>query len=184
MTLSTRNQIPAAASARGHPGPGAVRGFTLIELLLVIVIIAILSITALPRFVGLGDDAHRSSVAATASSFQSAVALANSACVSRNFAGLDNLPNFGAGTVDFNPNCFPSSTNGNNNLNVNANRCLQVWNGILSPAPSISTPAVDTTDYRAQGGGTICTYTYRKDAVTVRRFTYNAATGTIIATNP
>jgi len=184
LTHGARNQIPAAASAPGRPGPDLKRGFTLIELLLVIVIIAILSAVALPRFVGLGDDAHRSSVAATASSFRGAMALANSACVSRNFAGLDNLPNFGAGTVDFNPNCFPSSTNGNNNLNVNANRCLQIWNGILSPAPSISTPAADTTDYRAQGGGTICTYTYRKDAVTVRRFTYNAATGTIIVTNP
>jgi hypothetical protein len=123
-------------------------------------------------------------VAATASVFRGALFLANVGCINDNFEGLDNLSNFGAGNLDFNQNCFPSSTNGNNNLNVNANRCLQVWNGVLSPAPSISTPASDDTDYRAQGGGTTCTYTYRRDTDTLRRFTYNAATGASSLTNP
>jgi prepilin-type N-terminal cleavage/methylation domain-containing protein len=160
------------------------RGFSLIELIVVVVVLAILSVTALPRLVDLKDEAHRSSVAATASSFRSAVSLANAACIIRRFAGLDNLPAFGAGVVDFNANCLPASTNGNNNLNINAARCLQVWNGILLPAPSISTPATDTTEYRAQGGGTTCTYTYREDTDTLRRFTYNAATGAVNVINP
>jgi prepilin-type N-terminal cleavage/methylation domain-containing protein len=166
------------------PTPPLQRGFSLVELIVVVVVLAILAVTALPRLVSMSDEAHRSSVAATASSFRSAVHLANAACIIRRFAGLDNLPILGAGNVDFNGNCLPASTNGTNSLNVNAARCVQVWNGIFQPAPSISTPANDTTDYRAQGGGTTCTYTYREDADTLRRFTYNAATGTINVINP
>jgi type II secretory pathway pseudopilin PulG len=157
---------------------------TLVELVGAIVILGLLVAVALPRFADLRDEAHASSVAATASSFELAVILANTTCLYEEFDGLDNLPGFGAGNVDFNPNCFPSSTNGNNSLAVNANRCLQVWNGIMFPAPSISTPASDDTDYRAQGSGTTCRYTYRRDADVLRRILYDAATGDVSVINP
>ena len=169
---------------RSSPRQAGAAGFTLVELMAVIVILGALAAGALPRMIDLTDDAHHASVDATAASFQSAVQLAYMACIIRDFDGLDNLPGFGEGNLDFNPNCLPSSTNGNNNLNVNGNRCLQIWNGILSPAPSISTPANDDTDFRAQGGGTTCTFTYRNDPDTLRRFTYSAATGAITIINP
>jgi len=158
-------------------------GFTLIELISVILILSALSTVAGPRLIDLAREAHKSVVARTADIFQSAIRMAFVSCVARNFAGKDNLPTFGAGNLDFNARCYPASTNGNNG-NVNAARCIQVWSGVLDTAPSISTPAVDSTNYRAQGSGTTCTFTYRSDAVT-RRFTYNTNTGAVtITANP
>lgn len=176
MTMSQCRQFPTRQ--------GAGRGFTLVELVSVIVILGVLAVHAVPRFLDIADDAHQAVVSQTAGAFSVAVRQAYIGCVVKNYAGLDNLPGFGAGDVDFNANCFPASTNGNNG-NVNANRCVQVWNGVLALAPTISTPAIGVTDYRAQGGGTTCTYTYRNDDDTLRRFTYNAANGDItIVANP
>jgi prepilin-type N-terminal cleavage/methylation domain-containing protein len=183
MSCNQKHKPDTGAHRLTAPAGRACTGFTLLELIVVIVILGVLAAVALPRYIGLTDVAHRSSVAATAGAFGSAIGMANVACLALQFAGRDNLPILGAGNVDFNANCFPSSTNGNNG-NVNGNRCLQVWNGILSPAPSISTPLNGTTDYRAQGGGTTCTYTYRQDTATLRRFTYSTATGAIVVTNP
>lgn len=162
----------------------ASRGFTLIELVSTILIVAALSSFALPRFIDLARDAHRAAVSRTAAIFGSAVRMAFTACTIRNHAGRDNLPTFGSGIVDFNARCLPASTNGNNG-NFNAARCMQVWNGILDAAPTISTRAVDAgTYFRAQGRGATCTYSYRRDSVT-RRFIYNGNTGAVIVTaNP
>jgi MSHA pilin protein MshB len=163
---------------------GAGRGFTLVELVAVIVILGVLAAHAAPRFLDIADDAHQVVVAQTAGTFGTAVRQAYIGCVVRNYAGRDNLSGFGAGDVDFNANCYPASTNGNNG-NVNANRCVQVWNGVLALAPSISTPASDITDYRAQGGGTLCTFTYRVDDDDLRRFTYNTSDGLVtVVSNP
>ncbi|OFZ91259.1 MAG: hypothetical protein A2W21_13020 [Betaproteobacteria bacterium RBG_16_66_20] len=174
-----------AARVPRFPGRRRYRAFTLIELVSVMVIMGILAVNAVPRFADLADDAHQVVVAQTAAALDVAVRQAYIGCIIRGYAGADNLPSFGSGNVDFNASCFPSSTNGINNSNINANRCAQVWNGVLALAPTISTPANDTTDYRAQGGGTTCTYTYRDDTDTLRRFTYNSATGDVaIVANP
>jgi prepilin-type N-terminal cleavage/methylation domain-containing protein len=159
-------------------------GFTLIELVAVIAILAIIAVVAVPRYVDLRTDAHRSTVAAVAGAFQGAVRIANVVCTARNYASQDNLPGFGSGNVDFNAFCYPSDTANSNSNNVNATRCMNVWNGILALRPTINTSTTGNPDYLAAGSGATCTYTYRRDASTTRRFTYNAQTGAIAVTNP
>ncbi len=191
-TIPNRSTSGCEAALAGETADGlrltfsrAAPGFTLIELIAVIAILGILTAVALPRFVDVRSNAHQANVAQTAAAFTAAIQMAYLGCVTMNFDSQDNLSIFGAGNVDFNANCFPSSTNGNNG-NVNANRCRQVCNGMLAGAPSISNPANDpTTDYRFQGSGTTCTYTYRKDAAALRRFTYSTATGAVVVvSNP
>jgi prepilin-type N-terminal cleavage/methylation domain-containing protein len=170
--------------ARGQ-GPAGQAGFSLVELIAVVVILGAVTASAVPRYIDVVEEAHRSEVAMIAGSFHSAVVLANAGCIVLDYAGRDNLGIFGAANLDFNANCFPSATGGSNNLNVNNGRCVQVWNGILQPAPTVSAPVNDDTDFRAQGSGTVCTYTYRDDDDTLRRFTYNAANGQVrVMSNP
>jgi MSHA pilin protein MshB len=165
------------ASGRAHIG------YTLIELVTTMVIIAILAAAALPRFVDISSSAHQASVAATAAQLQGAITLANIGCQVANFAAQDNLATFGDGDLDFNEYCYPTSTSGHNG-NVNPTRCVELWNGLLSIAPSIGVSPNGATDYSARGQGTVCTYAYQRDADTARSIRYDSATGTVDVVNP
>jgi len=158
-------------------------GFSLIELVFVIVLMSILAIVALPRFADLNRETHRASVAGTAASFQEAVVMVSMARRVNGYIGPlnDNVRGFGADNIDVNTQYFPTDTGGQNTIGGNAGRCVNVWNGILLSAPSISTAA--TADYQATAAGQVCTYTYRRDSSAVRRFTYNATTGQVTVTS-
>ncbi|UJF22481.1 prepilin-type N-terminal cleavage/methylation domain-containing protein [Shewanella sp. OMA3-2] len=61
--------------------PYSVNGFTLIELVVVIIIVAILTVIAVPKFINLSSDAHLATMKGVAAAMQSAKTLVYSACV-------------------------------------------------------------------------------------------------------
>ncbi len=160
------------------------RGFSLIEIVLTLVILGLLAAVALPRFSNLDNQAHRASVSGAASGFRSAVTMVRMARRVNGFVGPganDNVRAFGANDIDLNATGFPVETN-NANAIASAQSCIRVWNGILFPAPTVNTTA--GSDFLATSAGQVCTFTYNRQAVPVRRITYNANTGAITLINP
>ena len=77
------------------------KGFTLIELVVVIVLLGILSATALPKFINISQDAHDSVAKSLSGSFKSAVSLYHSCWLASGEQGVVyNLACFGQGDID------------------------------------------------------------------------------------
>jgi prepilin-type N-terminal cleavage/methylation domain-containing protein len=159
-------------------------GFTLIELLSTIVILGVLASVAAPRYFDVAGSAHRSVVASTSAAVETALVVANTACLMRGWAGRDNLPGYGDGSLDFNAACYPTDSSGNANTVGNNNmRCRRVWNAILQVAPSITTTAAGA-DSRATARNQVCTYRSLNDSATARLFTCDSLTGLVFLDNP
>lgn len=158
------------------------QGFTLIELVVVIAILAILAAFALPRFAQLSEQAHQSSIRATAGALAAGVALAKTQWVSNGFTAAEtNVVGFGNDNVDVSDDGWPTSVaSDNTSTTMDATKCEEVWLGVLqSNAPTVSTTA--PAEYLISITGDDCVFTYQADNQG-STIAYDADTGEITTT--
>jgi len=165
------------------------RAFTLIELIVVIVLLGILSVYALSKFADLQDAAELKAIEYIASSFRVSVKSVKTVFNSQGHSTrVQDLIGFGDGTVDTNNIGYPIGTtkgNGNENIGVGNQGCVDLWNGLLQTPPTVALD--NTSDYRAyrHNSNKFCSYAYRKNGDTANRnnsqiiIRYDSNTGTV-----
>ncbi len=149
-------------------------GFTLIELIAVIAILGFLAVTALTKFMSYKDAAEITQLRHNAAALQQSV---NTIKLLFNVQGhttrVQNLENFGDGTIDTNNAGYPIGIDkgtGNENIGRGANGCVGVWDGIFASAPSVAANN-NNSDFRSyrHTGNKVCSYAYRRNGDTGNR---------------
>lgn len=181
------------------------KGFTIIELVVVILLLGILTATALPRFMDVTDEAHAAVIDGTQAGLATGLALFRAQWIAEGEPAGAALANFGDGTL------YPDGTSGypdsaDDTFDTNAD-CVAIYNGLLQPGrPSIEgvafnadaetaiESAAGTTDFVAVPNNattpTACTYYYigqysegtSTNANNVTGLVYTVATGNITTT--
>ncbi len=161
-------------------------GFTLIELVVVIVILGILSTTALPKFINISEDAEKAVFLATGTAFKAGIDQVHIAWLVRGNgqAVQDFIPisdPLAGGDLSVNSSGYPADTRGTSLTLNSLNDCLDVWRAVLD-ASNADVQSNDTSDIQAEyNGSNKCTYTYnRNTSLTV---VYDSTNGEVIINN-
>jgi len=111
------------------------QGFTIIELIIVIVILGILSVTALPKFLNMGQDAHDAKAKAIFASFSSAVSMYHGCWQVKGGNGyMQDLPCYGDGDLDSSTTGFPlgvDTSASSDGTQLQGGFCKETWNALI-----------------------------------------------------
>mgnify|MGYP000303671817 CR=1 FL=1 len=158
-------------------------GFTIIELIVVILLLGILTATALPRFLDVTDEAHDSVVDAVYGGINTGVTLFRAGYYAQGEpAGNIAIGSFGDGTLRTNEDGYPMGTTSDADEVIDeVGDCVEIFNALLQTGrPSIVadsntiTEAVDAADIV---GGTVDFLAIRTSLAADAEKCYYAYTG-------
>ncbi|WP_320822670.1 type II secretion system protein [Reinekea sp.] len=170
-------------------------GFTLIELIVVIVLLGILTLTALPRFINISSEAHLAVFKSTFGSFKSAMNSANRLWHVRGSLTGSNAINVD-GDIDYNSLGYPAGVDDGAQVSTPSD-CLDVFKEMLQTdllaevpvgdGPGIKNLSADV-DVAVTHNNDHCYYTFVSESKSVgfnaRQFRYSYTTGSVFKYGP
>ena len=143
--ISAKNDKNMKFLQRGRAKQG---GFTIVELIVVILLLGILTATALPRFLDVTDEANDAVVEAVLGGLNTGVSLFRAAFIADGEPIANSaIGSFGDGTLRANAGGYPmGATSDTDGVVDETADCTEIFNGLLqSGRPSISA-GTDLTD--------------------------------------
>ena len=135
------------------------RGFSLIEVAIILVIVAVVASTALPKIQG-GLKANTVSVAAMAGELDGAVKQARAQWFSNGQSGVARITNFADGQVWSGKRGWPIGHSGDEpSPTLSATACADVWNGVMERGDVPRASVDSSSPWKAQASNRgVCQY--------------------------